>query len=143
MFRLPNVPYGEGKHMISRRQILTAAGATALAGSGIATPKFFAAHAADARLDPALPEGLRGAATMETLPGKKPLIKLSYRPPNYESPIEYFRNAITPNDEFFVRYHVSDIPHVDAESWKLTIGGEGAHARTELTFDDLQKMPAF
>jgi len=46
--------------MISRRQILTAAGATALAGSGIATTKFFAAHAADARLNPALPEGLRG-----------------------------------------------------------------------------------
>ena len=96
--------------MISRRQILTAAGATALAGPGIVTPKFSTAYAADARLNPALPEGLRGAATMETLPGKKPLIKLSYRPPNYESPIEYFRNAITPNDEFFVRYHLSDIP---------------------------------
>jgi sulfite dehydrogenase len=128
--------------MISRRQILTAAGATALAGSGIATPKFFAAYAADARLNPALPEGLRGAATMETLPGKKPLIKLSYRPPNYESPIEYFRSPITPNDEFFVRYHVSDIPEVDAKTWKLSVGGDGAEKTVELTLDDLKAMPA-
>jgi DMSO/TMAO reductase YedYZ molybdopterin-dependent catalytic subunit len=128
--------------MISRRQILTAAGATALAGSGIAPSKFFSAHAANAQLDPALPEGLRGAATLETLPGKKPLIKLSYRPPNYESPIEYFRNAITPNDEFFVRYHLSDIPEVDAQTWKLSVGGEGAEKTIALTLDDLKAMPA-
>src|SRR5882762_3352331 len=140
MIRLPNDPYGEGKHMISRRQIL-AAGATAL-GSSITIPEFFAAHAANAQLNPALPEGLRGAATMETLPGKKPLIKLSYRPPNYESPVEYFRTPITPNDEFFVRYHLSDIPEVDAKTWKLAVGGDGANGSTELTFDDLKKMPA-
>jgi DMSO/TMAO reductase YedYZ molybdopterin-dependent catalytic subunit len=42
-----------------------------------------------------------------------------------------------------VRYHLSDIPRVDANSWKLSIGGEGANAQAELTFDDLQKMPAF
>jgi len=33
-------------------------------------------------LSPGVPAGLDGAAAMETLPGKKPLIKLSYRPPN-------------------------------------------------------------
>src|SRR5258708_38585565 len=128
--------------MISRRQILTAAGATALAGSGFVTPKFFAAYAATARLNPALPEGLRGAATLESLPGKKPLIKLSYRPPNYESPIEYFRATITPNDEFFVRYHLSDIPEVDAKTWKLSIAGDGAEKTDALTLDDLKAMPA-
>src|SRR5258708_2860831 len=123
--------------MISRRQVLTAAGATALA-----TPKFFAAHAANAQLNPALPEGLRGAATTESLPGKKPLIKLSYRPPNYESPVEYFRTPITPNDEFFVRYHLSDIPEVDAKTWKLSIAGDGAEKTDALTLDDLKAMPA-
>src|SRR3954453_12230191 len=142
MLRLPNAPYGEGKHMISRRQVLTAAGATALAGSGIATPKFFAAHAANAQLNPALPEGLRNTATLESLPGKKPLIKLSYRPPNYESPLEYFRTPITPNDEFFVRYHLSDIPEVDAKTWKLVVGGDGAEKSVELTLEDLKAMPA-
>ena len=64
---------------------------------------------------------------METLPGKKPLIKLTYRPPNYETPIEYFRTPITPNDAFFVRYHLSDIPEVDAKTWKIAVGGDGAN----------------
>ena len=50
---------------------------------------------------------------MGTLPGKKPLIQLADRPPNYESPLEYFRTPITPNDQFFVRYHLADIPEVE------------------------------
>jgi DMSO/TMAO reductase YedYZ molybdopterin-dependent catalytic subunit len=90
-----------------------------------------------------LPEGVRAGAILDTLPGKKPLIKLSYRPPNYETPIEYFRDAITPNEAFFVRYHLSNIPEVDAKTWKVAVGGEGANGETELNFDDLQKMPAF
>jgi hypothetical protein len=65
-------------------------------------------------LSPMLPAGTRAEAVLDTLPGKKPLIKLTYRPPNYESPLAYLRTAITPNDEFFVRYHLADIPQVDA-----------------------------
>jgi DMSO/TMAO reductase YedYZ molybdopterin-dependent catalytic subunit len=125
--------------MISRRQIL-AAGA-ALAGSG-SLPSFRPAQAAGAQLDPALPEGLRNVAALETLPGKKPLIRLSYRPPNYESPIEYFRTPITPNDQFFVRYHLADIPEIDAKTWKLAVGGDGAEKTAALTLDDLKAMPA-
>ena len=124
--------------MISRRQIL-AAGA-ALAGSTTLPTRF--AQAAGPQLDPALPEGLRDVAAMESLPGKKPLIRLSYRPPNYEAPIEYFRTPITPNDQFFVRYHLSDIPEVDAKSWKLAVGGEGAERTATLTLDDLKALPA-
>ena len=129
--------------MISRRQVLTAAGATALAGTGLVKPDFIAAHAAAPQLPTALPEGLRETATLESLPGKKPLIKLSYRPPNYESPIEYFRTPITPNDEFFVRYHLSDIPEIDAKTWKLSVGGDGANTAVTLTLDELKAMPAF
>jgi DMSO/TMAO reductase YedYZ molybdopterin-dependent catalytic subunit len=80
---------------------------------------------------------------MEALPGKKPLIKLSYRPPNYESPLETFRNPITPNDEFFVRYHLADIPEVDVKTYKLKVGGDGTATPIELTLDDLKKMPTF
>ena len=79
---------------------------------------------------------------MEALPGKKPLIKLTYRPPNYESPVQYFRTPITPNDEFFVRYHLANIPQVDAKTWKIAVGGEGANGQTEITLDELKKMPA-
>jgi sulfite dehydrogenase len=125
--------------MISRRRIL-AAGA-ALAGS-TTLPPLIPAQAASPQLDPALPEGLRSVATLETLPGKQPLIKMSYRPPNYESPIEYFRTPITPNDQFFVRYHLADIPEVDAKTWKLAVGGDGAERTAALTLDDLKALPA-
>jgi DMSO/TMAO reductase YedYZ molybdopterin-dependent catalytic subunit len=130
--------------MISRRHIL-AAGA-ALAGS-TSLPPHITARAASLQLDPALPEGTRAIAALEALPGKKPLIRLSYRPPNYEAPIGYFRTPITPNDEFFVRYHLADIPEVDAKildprTWRLSVGGEGAEKTVELTLDDLKAMPA-
>ena len=42
-----------------------------------------------------------------------------------------------------MRYHNSDIPEVDAKTWKVSIGGEGANGQLELTLDDLKKMPAF
>jgi sulfite dehydrogenase len=79
---------------------------------------------------------------LESLPGKKPLIRLAYRPPNYESPLDYFRTPITPSDEFFVRYHLSDIPEINVANYKITVGGEGANGQSELTLDDLKKLPA-
>ena len=128
--------------MITRRRALgaTATGAL-LAAAG--APRLFGAAAAGINLPAALPEGVRSNPVLDALPGKKPLIKLSYRPPNYETPIEYFRTAITPNDAFFVRYHLSDIPEVDARTWRLTVGGEGVNGQAELNLDDLKKMPAF
>ena len=45
--------------------------------------------------------------------------------------MDYFRSPITSNDEFFIRYHLSDIPDVDAATYK--IGGDGANGQTELT----------
>ncbi len=129
----------------SRRQFLGGAGVAALgaavAGSGIVS-ETAPAEAAIQGLPTALPQGVRDNATLEALPGKKPLIKLAYRPPNYETPIEYFRSPITPNDAFFVRYHLSDIPEVDVKTWKISVGGEGANGTAELTMDDLKKMPA-
>ena len=102
-------PLGRGT-MITRRHLLGTAGAgAALAVSGL-SPKFSEAEAAGASLTPGVPEGVSTVATMEALPGKKPLIKLAYRPPNYEAPLEHLRTPITPNDEFFVRYHLADIP---------------------------------
>jgi DMSO/TMAO reductase YedYZ molybdopterin-dependent catalytic subunit len=130
--------------MITRRRLLEGAGAgAAIVGSGLTPQTSTAVQAAGLLLPPALPEGTRNTATLDALAGKKPLIKLSYRPPNYETPIEYFRTAITPNDAFFVRYHLSDIPEVEATSWKVAIGGEGANGQVELTLDDLKAMPAF
>jgi DMSO/TMAO reductase YedYZ molybdopterin-dependent catalytic subunit len=126
--------------MLTRRRLMRTAGASvALAGSGFALKS---AAAAGLNLPAGLPEGTRASAELDTLPGKKPLIKLSYRPPNYETPLEYFRTAITPNDAFFVRYHLSGIPEVDAKTWKLSIGGDGANNQLEINLDELKRMPA-
>ena len=131
---------------VTRRRFLggtgVAAVGAALGGTGLGIPRLLRAEAAGLDLPAELSEGARAAAVLDTLPGKKPLIKLSYRPPNYETPIEYFRTAITPNDAFFVRYHLSNIPEVDAKTWKIVIGGEGANGQAEVTLDDLKKMPA-
>ena len=126
--------------MITRRHLIGTAGAgAALAVSGL---KFSVANAAGAPLTAGVPEGVASYATMGTLPGKKPLIQLSDRPPNYEAPIEYLRTPITPNDQFYVRYHLADIPEIKAEGYKIAVGGDGANGRAEITLDDLKKMPA-
>jgi DMSO/TMAO reductase YedYZ molybdopterin-dependent catalytic subunit len=125
---------------LTRRRFVggtVAAGAT-VAG-GLPVPP--SARAAAPELAAALPEGTRASAVLDSLPGKKPLIKLSYRPPNYETPIEYFRDAITPNDAFFVRYHLAFIPEVDAKTWKLSVGGDGANGQVQLTMEDLKALP--
>ena len=128
--------------MLTRRSVLGAAGAgLALAGGG--WPRLSDSWAAGAPVSPGVPGGVVQSATMEALPGKKPLIRLAYRPPNYEAPLDYLRTPITPNDEFFIRYHLSDIPNVDAATYKIAVGGDGANGQTELTLDDLKKLPAF
>ena len=124
--------------MITRRHLLQTAGA----GAALAVPGLRLAEAAGADLTPGVPEGVSSYATMATLPGKKPLIQLSDRPPNYETPLEYLRTPITPNDEFFIRYHLADIPQVKAEDYKIAVGGDGTNGTAEITLDDLKKMPA-
>jgi DMSO/TMAO reductase YedYZ molybdopterin-dependent catalytic subunit len=106
------------------------AGGLAWAGSGLILPRAFAAG---------LPAGAIESGIMHALPGKQPLIKRSFRPPNYETPIAYFDEPFTPNDAFFVRYHLAVIPEVDARSWRLKVGGEAADKPFELSLDELKR----
>jgi sulfite dehydrogenase len=124
---------------INRRHFL---GTSAAAGVAMLGGMNRFAQAAGAGLSPGVPAGVASIASMQTLPGKKPLIMLADRPPNYESPLEYLRTPITPNDEFFVRYHLADIPEVDAKTYKIKVGGDGVSSPLELTLDDLKKVPA-
>jgi len=126
--------------MLTRRYVLTALAGSVIGGSDLAL-KSLTAAAASINLPSALPEGTRSNTILDALPGKKPLLKLSYRPPNYETPIEYFRTAITPTDAFFVRYHLSLIPEVDVRTWKVAVGGEGANGEAAFTLDDLKRLP--
>lgn len=93
-------------------------------------------------LSPALPDGTRAEAHLVQLPGKRPLIQLSDRPPNLETPIQAFRSAITPNDQFFIRYHLAGIPDAKAlEGWKLEIGGDAADRSITYSLQDLNDLP--
>src|SRR5215470_16591493 len=123
----------------NRRGFLQASAAGLAAAS--ATPVWsVVANAADGELGPAaLPAGALQAAALEALPGKVALIKKTYRPPNFETPVRYFDQPFTSNDAFFVRYHLAGIPQVDAATWRLSIGGEAVEKPFELTLDQLKR----
>ena len=63
---------------------------------------------------------------LSALPGKRPLIRRAFRPPNYETPLRDLIAPFTPNDAFFVRYHLAVIPEVDPRIWRLAVGGTSA-----------------
>jgi sulfite dehydrogenase (cytochrome) subunit A len=74
-------------------------------------------------------------------PGKTDLILLTSRPPQLETPMKYFENAITPNEAFYVRYHIPPPKEVDLSKWRLRVTGS-VDKPLELSFDDLQsKFP--
>src|SRR5258708_7312868 len=59
-----------------------------------------------------------------TEPQKAPLILLTDRPVQLETPRDYFRTVFTPNEAFFVRWHLGEIPNgVDLAEWKLSVEG--------------------
>jgi len=117
----------------SRRDFLKALGqaGTLLAGAAAGAP---AAQAAD---DP-----LAGRPLVR-YPEKTDLILLTSRPPQLETPMKYFDRAITPNDAFFVRYHVFPVPTaVDLSTWRLRVHGL-VDRPLDLSMDDLKtKFPA-
>jgi len=71
-------------------------------------------------------------------PQKTDLILLTDRPPQLETPLRYFRTDLTPNDAFFVRWHLAGIPTtVDLSSFRLEVGGH-IHNPLRLSLNDLQ-----
>ncbi len=59
-----------------------------------------------------------------SFPEKRPLITYSDRPPLLETPRDSFTKEITPNDEFFVRWHMPKIPtHINIEDYFITVDG--------------------
>jgi DMSO/TMAO reductase YedYZ molybdopterin-dependent catalytic subunit len=66
-----------------------------------------------------------GERPLEHFPQKRALIRLTSRPPQLETPFSVFAEGpITPNDAFFVRYHLSDLPlDIDPKQFRLSLGG--------------------
>jgi len=117
---------------LSRRDLLKILG---MAGSGIAASRWLAPDATVAQ-QPAAEKSMEtftgpganshwnSVGPYVSEPQKVPLILLTDRPVQLETPRHYFRTAFTPNEAFYVRWHLDGIPNgVDLKDWKLRIEG--------------------
>jgi len=124
-------PSHELNDPVSRRRFLQFASAAALSGV------LGACHRQDDSENfITLPPG----QTVARFPEKTELILLTDRPPQLETPLHYFREDLTPNDAFFVRWHYEGIPtFIDLRQFRLEVGG---HVNKPLTLSltDLKKQ---
>ena len=68
------------------------------------------------------------------------LIPLSWQPYNAETRIEQLVGVLTPTAAFYKRNHFP-IPHLNAATWRLEVGGRVARPST-LTLADLRARPS-
>jgi DMSO/TMAO reductase YedYZ molybdopterin-dependent catalytic subunit len=82
-----------------------------------------------------------GERELVAYPQKRPLIVLTARPPQLETPFSVFNEGmLTPNDAFFVRYHWSAIPSsIDPAQYRLRVGGN-VDSPLELSLSDLKQL---
>jgi sulfite dehydrogenase len=73
-----------------------------------------------------------GARPLVRYPGKRALIEQTVRPPQLETPFSvYDEGVLTPNEAFFVRYHLAGIPlSIDPQAFRLEVRG---HVETPLS----------
>jgi sulfite dehydrogenase len=66
-----------------------------------------------------------GSRSLAAYPQKRPLIVLTSRPVQLETPFEIFNDGLlTPNDAFFVRWHLAGVPTtVDPSKYALSVRG--------------------
>jgi len=115
------------KAMIGRRAFIAGAALTGLGGTGAARAESITMPFAN------------GERPLVRYPGKRPLIQLTARPPQLETPFSVFNESvITPNDAFFVRYHLAGIPlSIDPETFRIEVKGKVDHPLS-LSLNDLK-----
>jgi DMSO/TMAO reductase YedYZ molybdopterin-dependent catalytic subunit len=121
--------------MIDRRDLLKGAGLAALAAS-------FGSSRALA-LDTVTLPFANGERPLVKYPQKRPMIGLTSRPPQLETPFSIYNDGpITPNNAFFVRYHLAGLPY-DLDPDKFTLEVKGRVDRPlKLSLKDIKKMKA-
>jgi DMSO/TMAO reductase YedYZ molybdopterin-dependent catalytic subunit len=84
-----------------------------------------------------------GERPLVRYPQKRPLIVHTSRPPQLETPWEVFgEGVVTPNDAFFVRYHLAGIPtRIDPQTFRIVVKGKVSTPLT-LSVADLKQMDA-
>jgi DMSO/TMAO reductase YedYZ molybdopterin-dependent catalytic subunit len=124
--------------MMNRRTVLQG-GAALLAGSGVVGGFSIAGFASETVTMPFE----NGERPIVKYPQKRPMIGLTSRPPQLETPFAVFNeNVITPNDAFFVRYHLADVPlDIDPDKFSVEIKGK-LDKPARLSLADIKKMPA-
>src|ERR1051325_9122004 len=87
------------------------------------------------------PRLLRAGPPQEQLiafPQKTDLILRTDRPPLLETPPHYFREDFTPNEAFYVRWHLEGVStSIDPDTFRLQIGGHVAKPAS-LSLHDLR-----
>jgi DMSO/TMAO reductase YedYZ molybdopterin-dependent catalytic subunit len=88
-----------------------------------------------------LPFG-NGERPLARYPQKRPLIRLTTRPPQLETPFAVFdESVLTPNDAFFVRYHLGGAPPLaDRATFRLIVAGQ-VERPLSLTLADVMSLP--
>jgi DMSO/TMAO reductase YedYZ molybdopterin-dependent catalytic subunit len=136
-----------GRVMLTRRDLLETAGATAaLGGSTLAFSQLFGARAegvsAQTTVQLPFPGEPNKRAITTAFPQKGAMILQRTRPPLLETPFEVFdKGVFTPNDQFYVRWHWAVIPQsVDVDKFRLNVHGQVAQPLA-LTLKDIMALP--
>src|SRR5438477_12735878 len=80
-----------------------------------------------------------GVNPFVTYPQKLPLLRVTDRAVQLETPRPYFLSPFTPNAAFYVRYHLELIPNaIDLRTWRLSVEGN-VERPLQIAFDDLVK----
>jgi DMSO/TMAO reductase YedYZ molybdopterin-dependent catalytic subunit len=115
---------------LSRRRLLTtlSAGAGALAFECLASAARLPQGPRPDRMPPFTGPGSNpywtSVGPIATYPQKVPLVLLTDRPVQLETPRNFFLTPFTPNDAFYVRWHLDEIPTtVDLAQWRLEVTG--------------------
>lgn len=119
---------------MDRSRFLLSVGA-ALGGASLAR-----ASAAEPTVALPLANGVR---ELVAFPQKRPLLVLTPRPPQLETPFAVFDDGVfTPNDAFYVRWHLPGIPQsVDASTHRIAVRG-AVQRELSLSLSDLAKLPS-